>query len=61
MRVDGCTLPTEDRDFERAADGRWYERTIEDADGFSAIPPCKEGGEIPPPELAWTWQDRRWR
>jgi hypothetical protein len=61
LRVAGCTLEVLELDFERARDGRWYERTIVDAFSFGPVSPCREGGEIPPPQLAWTWQERNWR
>ena len=59
-RVDGCTLEVLELGFELADDGRWYERTYTFGDE-GLLGPCKEGGRIPPAELAWTWQNRQWR
>jgi hypothetical protein len=64
LRAEGCTMPTLDAHLAKNDDGRWEVTFVHDDafyPGTSAPPVCKEGGEVPPPELAWTWQDRPWR
>jgi hypothetical protein len=60
LRVDGCTMPILDGHMSRGDDGRW-EVQLRDTYFDNEMAPCKEGGELPPPQLAWTWQGRHWR
>ena len=59
LRIDGCTMPWVDARLHRE-DGRWEVGLREWYFDYE-MPPCYEGGQIPPPELAWTWQESQWR